>query len=446
MAKSGFIVLVLFLLSNCLADTFTKIGTGQAFDGYATSRKKGQLTQVRVDGRKSRYVNLSLYEVRPNRLGRKNKVHIFTINESIDLASQAKAFEKALTIAADQGPQFILIELDTASIRPATALRIVRAIAKTDNCRTVAFVNGGKIGGAFDQAVIVAFACDKLYMNPAASIGAMPSDLRLPADNEAIDPNYAQATDPNALAQWQDFARQFAEQKGSASLFIKAMLDDRLRIIEVSENGKTLYIDPRDKTDEQTIVSTLSERGQPLTLNADLAQDIGLIDAHAATRQQLFTYLDSHDAAQVKDRSLSKARRTFERGRRMVNRVISSILRRRQRVDAIGEEIAAIEEQIIRSNAIFLGQRYSIAGSNLDRYRTADIELDQWERILIDRDDLLMELAGVLADLQTDYRRAIPIAKRYHDLHYLVEIFNAEAEDTQLILAEVRSQFRYQYW
>jgi len=131
------IAAVLLFFSNCFGDTFTHRQTGKSFNGYATQAKKHNKAQVRIANKKRpQYLDLGDYEIHYNRLGRKNKVLVFSIKAPVDLICETEAFEEAIISAANQGPLFILIQIDTSGGRIDLAKRICRAIIQIDNCRT----------------------------------------------------------------------------------------------------------------------------------------------------------------------------------------------------------------------------------------------------------------------------------------------------------------------
>ena len=166
-----FVLAVLLFFSNavwypadCFADTFMHRRTGESFNGYVTQIKKGDKTKVFVEKRKPQFIDLGAYEIRYNYLGRKNKVLIFSIKDSVELICETEAFEKAIVAAANQGPLFILVDIDAPGGRIDLVQRVSEAIIKIHNCRTVAFVSGGQFGGAFSAGAIITLACDRVYM------------------------------------------------------------------------------------------------------------------------------------------------------------------------------------------------------------------------------------------------------------------------------------------
>lgn len=440
------IIIAAFLFSaNCFADTFVNLDTGETLDGYATSRKKGPLTSVRSKGKKPQYIDLYLYKKQENYQGRKNKVQIFVINQYIDLVSQTQAFEKAIVLAADQGMRFILIEFDTPGIRPDLAQRISQAILKIKNCRTVGFVNGGRLGGAFEEAAIVAASCDSLFMKTNTAIGSLPARIKLPPDPEALDPNYAQVFDMNDFLKWQKYALKVAEQKRGVSHLIKAMVDENLEIIEVNDNGKTIFIEPKRKHARQLLVRRLTTKGQRLRLTAQQAYQAGVADGLVNSRKQLLALLNSADASQVRDSKLQKTKNAFLRGRRLIKRMISSIILRNQVADDLSRKIEIIEKMVKNFDEVYITNRYGLVGGRIYRPGPAGFEIGQWNKTLVDRDNFLIDLTDVLDDLIRTYRRTIRKARRYPDFEYLVAILQDQLEATQDRYEQVRRSFRFSY-
>ena len=85
---------------------------------------------------------------------------------------ETDAFAEALVEEADKGPLFILIEIDTPGGRVDLTMRMCSNIAQLKTCQTVAFLNGGKYGGAYSAGAAIALSCDKIYMVPNSAIGA----------------------------------------------------------------------------------------------------------------------------------------------------------------------------------------------------------------------------------------------------------------------------------
>jgi membrane-bound ClpP family serine protease len=92
------------------------------------------------------------------------KVIVFELDESFMLDIETAAFEQAIRNAAKRKPEFILVEIDTPGGRTDFAQRICAAITSTTSCPVVAFVKGGKYGGAISAGAAVAFACKPIIL------------------------------------------------------------------------------------------------------------------------------------------------------------------------------------------------------------------------------------------------------------------------------------------
>jgi membrane-bound ClpP family serine protease len=172
MIKNAVLILVMSVSVNCFADTFVDLQSGETFNGYVLQKKNAGKTQVAIENKSPQYLDLGRYQITRNALGRKNKVYTFSFTNTIDLECEVDAFEKSLVLAANQGPLLILINIDAPGGKTNLVRRICTAIIQADNCETVAFINGGKFGGVFSTAAIVALACDKVYMRQGTYVGA----------------------------------------------------------------------------------------------------------------------------------------------------------------------------------------------------------------------------------------------------------------------------------
>jgi membrane-bound serine protease (ClpP class) len=107
---------------------------------------------------------LAQWQIVTDRLGRNNKVIVLTIEDEIGLEIETQALEREVAKLSNEGPLFILFEIDTPGGRGDLTQRICGAITQLKSCPTVAFVKGGKYGGALSAGAAVALACDKIYM------------------------------------------------------------------------------------------------------------------------------------------------------------------------------------------------------------------------------------------------------------------------------------------
>ena len=424
------ILAILFSFSNCFADTFIHRQTGEKFNGYYLQRKRANKTQVRIKGGSPQYLDLSRYEIQRNHLGRKNSVSIFAIKDSISLECETEAFEKAIALAANQGPLFILIEIDSPQGRLDLSQRICSAITKVNNCDTVAFVSGGKFGGAFSTSAIVALACDKVYMRKGTTIGGTAPYVQVTSGDKELEETTDRKADEKSNLAWAAYCAAVAERKGRPGTLVRAMTDEDIELVEVAKNGERFFIDLQNKKPEQKLVRTWSKKGLLLSLPAAEAVRCAIADKMVASREELFADLDAAKARQVNDRRVFKARRSFEREQRRIERILSSINYLKEQAETIAKQVEAIEDDMRRL-------------SYRPAYRPVDI-LEQ-QRMFIARDELLAQMLRTLEELMVNCERAIERAKKHPDLEHHIETIekDLEAAETKYRKARPRSYWRY---
>lgn len=400
---SAFVLAVLTLFSNCFGDTFTHRQTGESFNGYVVQRKKGNKTQVRAENKKPQYLDLSDYEISYNHLGRKNKVFVFSITDSIELICETEAFEKAIVTAANQGPLFILIEIDTPGGRIDLTKRICAAITKTDNCRTVAFVSGGKNGGAFSAGAIIALACDYLSMANDAAIGAATAIAVTSGGVTDLKSAYGETVGEKFNSAWQGYCSAIAERNDRPGLLVKAMIDKDIEVMEVVENDRHFFVSSENKKPSQSVVRRWSEKGSLLTLTAAEAEQCGIADGLAASREALLAELDAAKAVHIRDRKALKARRMFEKAKREFDKILSNINHLEKQANALAKELKALDKTIIKDSKASHDSR----GRVTEEYNPLAIRKylylkEQWPK--------------VVKALEQDYKEALYRAKKHSDL------------------------------
>ena len=117
------------------------------------------------------------WEIKRDNLGRNNKVIVVPVDDAIQYEIETDAFEKAIAESSQEGPLFILVEIDTPGGRIDLAHRMCTAIIDAD-CNVIAFVKGGKNGGAISAGAAVALSCSKIYMTDNTVIGAATLVIR----------------------------------------------------------------------------------------------------------------------------------------------------------------------------------------------------------------------------------------------------------------------------
>jgi membrane-bound ClpP family serine protease len=344
MQKLQRILLIFFAVAglccqSCFADTFKHRLSGEVLHGYATSLTEGGQTFVHTDEKGGAKLNLAEWDVSPDRLGRNNKVVVFAVDGDIMYEIETSAFEQAVAAAADDGPLFILLEIDTPGGRTDLVQRICAAVMGLANCQVVAFAKGGEHGGAISAGAAAALACDKIYMAANTSIGAAMVIAISEKGPEDISTKYGEAVGEKFSSAWQAYLASLAEQNRRPGLLARAMIDKDIEVIEVSETrpllrkddktseqiGRTLFIEPFNKRPSQRLVRTWSRKGSLLTLTAAEAVRCGIADGVVNSRYELLRKLDAAEAQVVIDDQVHKARTELERARGQLNRIRKSI-------------------------------------------------------------------------------------------------------------------------
>lgn len=436
------IISVLLLCATCLGDSFTHRSTGDSFNGYTVARKRGNRTQVRIEKRKPRYLDLSDYRIVQNNLGRKNRIYTFNIKEAVELIAETQAFEKAITMAANQGPLFILIEIDTPGGRIDLAKRICSALTKLDNCKTVAFISGGDFGGAFSAGAIIALACDKIYMLEGTAIGAASLYARTTTGPEELGEIYGETIAEKFSSAWSAYCVALAELNNRPGQLVKAMVEKEAGVIEIIENGEQMFIDPKNKPKEQKTIRTWSDKNSLLTLTADQAFVTGIADGTVSSRSELFARLGAKKAIKKPDRNTLKAKRAFEKTKKRFDAILNSIEYLEQRANILVKEYNALEAEIRRADTVVYRRRSG--RRRIGGYGSSYSEIEvEYREVLTDRNLLLNELLDLLDALIGDYNTAILMANHYPDLKRYVRMLERNLTATEVTYDEINFRYRY---
>ncbi len=312
--------------STCFADTFTHRQTGETLHGYATGRTEGGKTFVHTQQKGEVKLNLAEWNIIADRLGRNNRVIILTIDDAIEFEIETEALVQAITKAADEGPLFILLEVDTPGGRVDLTQRICAAIMETRNCQVVAFAKGDKNGGAISAGVAVVFACDKIYMSNNAVIGAAMMTTTLGTGRpKELKKAYGEDLGEKFSSAWRAKLASMAEQNHRPGLLARAMVDRDIEVIEVSEADRKFFIEPVNKRPRQRLVHTWSKKGSLLTLTAAEAAKCKIADKVVSSREELLRDLGAENAEIVINNDVQNARIELKRARGQLNRIRKSI-------------------------------------------------------------------------------------------------------------------------
>ena len=218
--------------------------SGQSEDGEAivSTKEKGQVE-----------FNLAQWQIVTDRLGRNNKVIILTIDDEIAFEIETQALEREVAKLSNEGPLFILFEIDTPGGRGDLARADLRGITQIKNCPTVAFVKGGKYGGALSAGAAVALACDKIYMANNTVIGAATAiAISETGRPESLKEAFGEEVGEKFASAWRAYFASLAERNHRPGLLARAMVDRNTEVVEVAEANERFFIDPVNKKPQQT--------------------------------------------------------------------------------------------------------------------------------------------------------------------------------------------------
>lgn len=324
--------------STAAADTFTHKTKDVVYHGYSKQALKNGKNVIITRENGPVEINSAEYDVEYNAEGRNNFVSQLTVIDEIATEFETKAFEKAIVEEADKGPLFILIEIDTPGGSVSLCKRLCAAISSLRFCPTVAYIKGGENGGAYSAGAAVSLACDKIYMAPATSIGAATS-IVVTDEGYAVDLKeaYGETVGEKFSSAWRSYFASLAQQNERSGAIARAMVDKDIDVIEVKRNGKSLYIESKDKRPADTQVRILCKGGELLTLSANEAADCGIAGGVVESRQVLMSQEKIPNAPVIASQTLLDAQEEFEKVVRKFNKLV-------ERMDLKFKELEAKSE------------------------------------------------------------------------------------------------------
>ena len=369
MPKKLFLIIIIFALSaGCFADTFTRRQTGQILHGYVIQKNIGNKTIVRTTEEGIQQLILSDYNIEQNHLGRQNKVILLPIKKPIQCNAETESIEKTIIDASNKGPLLIILELDCSGGNLFAIKPICETIAKTENCPVIAFVSGENSKGVFSASIMLALACDKIYMTPVASIGAAAASQS--KDNYDLRARFGQTIGEKFTSAYRGYVAALAQQKKRPKLLAMAMVDKEIEVLGVLENGKVSYIEPVNKKPGQTTQKKWSKNGTLLTLSTDNAVKGKITGSKVASRTERLKQLNAADAEIVIENkhlkigkdfgiAVKKLKQTMEK----IEQLKKDIPRTRQK-----RQKTALLSQLIRAfkQAIDICQRYPDVGIDVN--------------------------------------------------------------------------------
>jgi membrane-bound ClpP family serine protease len=189
----------------------------------------------------------------------------------------------------------------------------------------MAFIKGGRHKGALSGGAAIAFACDKIFMEDNAVIGAASLIAKSASGPKEVKKVYGEELGEKLISSWRTHLASMAEQHGRPGILAMAMADREIEVIEVSEANKTFFIDPTNKNPQQDFIHVWSKKGDLLTLTAQDAVKCGIADKVFDSRQEVLRHMQAEDAQIVMNKDLQNARLELKRAKAQIERIRKSI-------------------------------------------------------------------------------------------------------------------------
>lgn len=445
-------LLLCVFVGASLGDTFKHKETGEIFNGFVTQKSTAGMTRVYNSTQKKFVpVNLNEYEVTLNAEGRRQNVVLVPILQAEVLMSQTVAEQVAQTIvdASNAGPLAVIIQIDSPGGRGEYMRTIAAAITQANHCPMIAYISGGTYGGAFNAAAIVALSCDKIFVAPTTSIGAigpLVGSSRTTADYTTFLETYA----PETLSTYSTYVTALAQEHNRPQALARALIDRKLAVIEVTNtDGSSDFILRDDRQPNQTIVRTLAEGagsqsqtdestsvsavdviGAVLNLTAAEAVRTGLADGVASSRQEVLDAMGIAAVPVVPAQGIDNVIKKFTAAKRNISAGLAQIERLEAQASLLDESLQQLQQQLTTGTEtretlrVVPRQRVDDQSRTESRYSNSgtppstNYPASSRERVtsvqpVMDPIYLQNQMAGVLRQLINEYRRVYNLAERW---------------------------------
>ena len=446
------IVTILFVcVSFSVADTFKHKESGEVFTGFATQKvTTGRTLVFNSEESKMTPVVLSDYETTSDRKGRRNTVSLLLLDQPEIFLSQTVSKQAAAVIieTSNKGPQAIIIQIDGPGGRGDSMKTIADAILQTKNCPIIAYISEG----AYSAAAIVAMACDKIYIKSTAGVGAVGSAKR----RSVRDQDYAESLSIyNLDFQLNDFlyAAVLAQKQGRPELFVRALIDRSISIVEVANtDGSLAFVEKKDRQATQTLIRTLCEGmsatksdsispaeiiGKVLSLTAKEAVELELADGTAGSTADILAEMQLSEAKLTPVSGVEKVMKKFTAARRNISEGLYRIDQYEQDIQTLSDQFSTIDNQLRTGTETRETSRgdYAYRSSRRRNYSSYEQNSDgvarSRRRKFDDRDTLprsqtvtteaprvnieivYAQLTTALLDVEAEYRRLLNLVDRW---------------------------------
>lgn len=350
MAKKWTLLTLYFVfIFFSFADTFKHKASSAVFHGFAMETDQNGITSIQTKESGIQNLNLSEYDMQTDSAGRNNTVSVLSIDDQIEYEIVTAAFEKALLDESKKGPLFILIEIDTPGGRVDLTQRLCAAISELRFCPTVAFIKGEKNLGAYSAGTAVALSCDKIYMAPNTAMGAVTAIVNVGGTYKTEKDVFGEDIGEKFGSAWRNYLAALAEKNNRPGILAQAMENKDIEVLEVQRDGKTLFIDSRDKLPADKVVMTFCKKGELLTLTPERAVHCGMAEGIVDTRINLLGQLEAAGAEIQINQNLPKAREELDLVIKRFNKLMEMLDLKFKELAAKGQQQSLLRADALKS-------------------------------------------------------------------------------------------------
>lgn len=505
--------MLLLSVSIAGADTFKHLTTGETFTGFRTHKKTGnQVLIFNADLNKFVPLDLAEYQVTANDKGRRESVMIVKIDQPEILQSDAvsRAVSESILKAADSGPRAIIIHIDSPGGQGPymkTVTEALTTVIENTGCRVAAFLPGERYGGAFSAAAIVALACEKIYIAPAASIGAVGPLVSSAMSNEEYT-RYLETYSPDILSTYSIYAASLAHKYSRPQLLARALVDKQLAVAEVRtlDDKQSSLVELSKRQENQSVIRMITEGLPERAAQADssgtLVRDYSkllilpaaeavrwkMADKVAATLQDVMEDMNLQNIPTVTVSGINSIIQKFNTARRNLDQLVTKIELEEQRVSTLENYLLEIEKIALTSTVT----REVNRGGQYEDYRRGTVSLRTYDRLwdgyynerdygsddiplrdrfgreigirdregftgrerIIDEQpsgniqDVRMQIMAVLTEMVGDYQRAIGLARRWQGalpMGISMETLQKNLNSAQVLYTSIQRRYMQGY-
>lgn len=234
------------------------------------------------------------------------------IDELLNAGNQSR-LAKAIRLAKEQAGSWLVVSIDTpgGDVETMGAMGHALREAATSGTRihTVAYISGGKFGGAWSAGAFLALACEKIYIKEDAKIGAS-----LPVTPTLTPGGFAIATadrlaDGKIINMLSARFREYAKQTGRPEAIAAAFVDPMLGVAKIRmPDGSELVTDHREMERLSVAGKTFqvaqwihpADSEGPLVLSGSVAFETGFAQGMVRDQSDLFSAIGRDASAIVR--------------------------------------------------------------------------------------------------------------------------------------------------